>query len=383
MIYLDYHATTPCDPLVVEAMLPYFTEQFANPSSTTHRAGRNAAKAIEQARQQVASLIGADPSEIIFTSGATESNNLAIMGLAQYTGNQRRKIVSTSIEHKAVIAPAKHLEKSGFEIVNIPVDSVGRVNQPAAREAIDTNTIVVSIQAANNEIGTIQDIPFLANLAHEQGAIFHTDAAQAVGKIPLDVVKWDVDLLSISSHKFYGPKGVGALFIRGGPFALPLAPLFFGGGQENDIRPGTLNVPGIVGLGKASELCIELMREEAIRIGELRDGLETELLNSFSFAYRNGDINNRLPGNSNLTFPGIDAEALIANVPELSISTGSACTSGAPSPSHVLLAIGLSREEAHEAIRIGVGRYTTREETVQASQMIITAVKRIRALAYK
>ncbi len=381
MIYLDYHATTPCDPRVVEAMLPYFTEQFANPSSATHRAGKTAAKAVEQARRQVAELIGAEPKEIIFTSGATESNNLAILGLARHPNNKRRKIVTMAIEHKAVLAPGKHLEKLGFELVVLPVDAVGRVNQAAAREAIDEDTVLVSIQAANNEIGTIQDIPFFAHLAHEHGAYFHTDAAQAVGKIPVDVGEWDVDLLSISAHKLYGPKGVGALFVRGGPYTLPLEPLVYGGGQESDVRPGTMNVPGIVGLGAACALCQAEMADESLRIASLRNQLEELLLAQIPKPQRNGDLEHRLPGNSSLTFPGVDAEALIANVPDLSLSAGSACTSGAPAPSHVLLAIGLSRQEAQQTVRVGLGRYTTGEEITMTSQLIENAVKRILAVS--
>lgn len=377
MIYLDYHATTPCDPRVVEAMLPYFTEQFANPSSATHRAGKSAAKAVEQARRQVAELIGAEPREIIFTSGATESNNLAILGLARHANNKRRKIVTTAIEHKAVLAPGKHLEKLGFEMVVLPVDAAGRINRDAAQEAIDKNTVVVSIQAANNEIGTIQDIAYFAHLAHEQGALFHTDAAQAVGKIPVDVAEWDVDLLSISAHKLYGPKGVGALFVRGGPYGLPLEPLVYGGGQEADVRPGTMNVPGIVGLGKACALCQDEMAVESQRVAILRDHLESLLFAQISNVQRNGDLTNRLSGNSSLTLPGIDAEALIANVPELSLSAGSACTSGTPAPSHVLLAIGMGREAAHQTIRIGLGRFSTEEEIITAANLIGDGASRI------
>lgn len=380
MIYLDYHATTPCDPRVVEVMLPYFTEQFANPSSATHRAGKTAARAVEQARRQVAELICAEPNEIVFTSGATESNNLSILGLARHPGNKRRKVVTTDLEHKAVLAPGKHLQKLGFDLVILPVDSAGRVDRSAAREAIDEETVLVSIHAANNEIGTIQDIPFFANLAHDQGAFFHTDAAQAVGKIPIDVNEWDVDLLSISAHKLYGPKGVGALFVRGGPYTLPLEPLVYGGGQESDVRPGTLNVPGIVGLGAACELCEREMAEEAPRIAALRDQLEHLLISQLTDLKLNGDLNNRLPGNSSLTIPGVDAEALIANVPELSLSAGSACTSGTPAPSHVLLAIGLSRAEAMQTIRIGLGRYSQESEIQTAGMLICEAVARIRSL---
>jgi cysteine desulfurase len=381
MIYLDYHATTPCDPRVVKTMLPYFMEQFANPSSATHHAGKTAAKAVENARRQVANLIGAEPKEIIFTSGATESNNLSILGLAHHSGNKRRKIVTTAIEHKAVLEPGKHLEKLGFELVILPVDSAGRVDRNAAQRAIDEDTVVVSIQAANNEIGTIQDISFFANLAHEHGAFFHTDAAQAVGKIPVDVADWDIDLLSISAHKVYGPKGVGALFIRGGPYALPIEPLVYGGGQELDIRPGTMNVPGIVGMGIACALSQTEMVDEASRVSILRDQFEQLLSTQFPNLCRNGDLNHRLAGNSSLTFTGIDAEALIANLPELSLSAGSACTSGTPAPSHVLLAIGLSRKEAQQTVRVGLGRFTTEEEILTANQLIEAAIRRIQSIS--
>lgn len=382
MIYLDNHATTPCDPRVLEVMLPYFGEQFANPSSITHKAGRSAANAIEKARNQVAELIGARTKEVIFTSGATESNNLAILGIANFDSNKRRKIVISSIEHKAVISPSKYLEKHGFELTILPVDNTGGVDKNEAQKAIDQNTCLVSIQTANNEIGTIQDILFFSRLAHENGAYFHTDAAQAVGKIHIDVDDLEIDLLSISSHKMYGPKGVGSIFIRGGAFALPINPLFFGGGQEDDVRPGTYNVPGIIGLGKAALLCKDEMKAESSRITELRNQLEGLLISNYPNTIRNGDLQNRLPGNISLTLPGIDAEALIANLPNLSLSAGSACTSGSPSPSHVLLAIGRTREEAHQTIRIGLGRFTTHDEILVANEDFIHAIKRISEISH-
>jgi cysteine desulfurase len=377
IIYLDNHSSTPCDPRVVEAMLPYFTEAYANPSNALHVLGRRAADAVEEARCRIASLIGASPREIVFTSGATESNNLAILGLAKRADGARRKIVTSPIEHKSVIEAAKHLTGSGFEITFLPVDATGTVSIKAAEELIDDQTLLVSVQAANNEIGTIQPIAEISAIAHARGAVFHSDAAQAAGKIALDVDCLGVDLLSISAHKLYGPKGVGAVYVRGGASTKRLAPLFHGGGQERDLRPGTLNVPGIVGLGQACALCAAEMHEEARRIGQLRDRLEEELLRAIPDLRRNGNLTNRLPGNSSLTFPGVEADALLLNVPELALSTGSACTSGAPEPSHVLTAVGLPRDLAHSTIRVGLGRFNTATEIHTAAILLRGAYHRL------
>ena len=377
MIYLDNHATTPCDPAVVRAMLPYFGEAYGNPASALHAPGQAAAEAVEEAREHVAALIGAMRSEVLFTAGATESNNLALFGLAYAAGEGRRRIVTTAVEHKAVLGPCRALGKQGFDVVVLPVDEKGRIDLDAAEEAIDEDTLLVSVQAANNEIGTIQPVAEVARLAHEKGALVHCDAAQAVGKVPVDVEDWDVDLFSVSAHKLYGPKGVGALYVRGGPYALPISPLLVGGGQEKGLRAGTLNVPGIVGLGEACRLSEQLLPQESARIGALRDRLEEAVLQGAPAMRRNGAAENRLPGNCSLIFPGIDAEALVVNAQELAISTGSACTSGAPEPSHVLLATGLSREEAYATVRIGVGRFNTEEEMDRAAEAILRASERL------
>lgn len=380
LIYLDNHATTPCDPAVVQAMLPYFERAYANPSSTAHRSGREAAEAVDRAREQVAALVEAQAGEMIFTSGATESNNIAILGLAKGSESGKRRIVTTAIEHKAVLGPCKELSRQGMDVVVLPVDEEGRIDLDAAEGAINENTLLVSVQAASNEIGTIQPVAEMARLAHDKGALIHCDAAQAVGKVPVDVNEWDVDLMSVSAHKFYGPKGVGALYIRGGPYSMPLKPLVIGGGQERQLRAGTLNVPGIVGSGEACELCRRWLPDEARRISMLRDRLENEILARVEGAWRNGPLEGRLPGNSSLTFPETDADALIINTPDLAISTGSACTSGAPEPSHVLVAIGLSRESASSTIRIGVGRFNNAEEISEATGMILKALGRLSRL---
>lgn len=378
MIYLDHHATTPCDPAVVRAMLPYFEQAYANPSSTAHEAGREASEAVAEAREQVAALVGARSGEVIFTSGATESNNLAIMGLARGSeGNARKRVVTSAIEHKAVLGPCEELSRQGMDVVILPVDGKGMLDLDAAAEAIDGNTLLVSVQAANNEIGAIQPVAEIARLAHDKGAVIHCDAAQAVGKMPVDVEEWDVDLMSISAHKLYGPKGTGALYVKGGPYALPLKPLVVGGGQERQLRAGTLNVPGIVGFGEACELCQRRMPEETVHISMLRDRLEGEILAGAEGAWCNGPRNQRLSGNSSLTFPGIDADALLINTPELAISTGSACISGAPEPSHVLRAIGLTRKDADSTIRIGVGRFNDKEEVGEAVNHILAAINRL------
>lgn len=381
LIYLDYHATTPCDPRVVQVMLPYFSEVFDNPSSTMHAAGQQAAAAVERAREQVAALIGARRGEFVFTSGATESNNLAIAGIARAAGSKRRRIVMTAIEHKSVLVLGLELSRQGFDVIVLPVDGEGRVSIEAAREAINNDTLLVSVQAASNEVGTIQRIAEIAELAHERGALMHTDAAQAVGKISVNIEKWGVDFLSLSAHKLYGPKGVGALYVKGGPRRQPIAPLVYGGGQEWELRSGTLNVPGIVGLGEATRLCQESFVAECHQVAGLRDQLEQKLFRAILGLKLNGALNNRLPNNSSLTFPGVDAEALIANLPGLVLSTGSACTSGAPEPSHVLVALGLSRDEAYSTLRVGLGRFTTQADVDCASEAIVGAYKRLMDLA--
>lgn len=379
VIYLDNHSTTRCDPCVVEAMLPYLVEDYGNPSNGLNVFGRRAADGVEVAREQVAALIGARPDEIVFTSGATESNNLAILGTARRT-TERRKIFISTIEHKSVLEAAAHLGEQGYEVAVLSVDSTGTVDPTAAADAVDDQTALVSVHVANNEIGTIQPIAEIAALAHARGAIVHCDAAQAVGKIAVNVYDLDVDLLSISGHKLYGPKGIGALYVRGGASARRLSPLVFGGEQERGLRPGTLNVPGIVGLGRACEICRAEMADDASRVGGLRDDLESRLVAAIPGLGRNGKLDRRLPGNSSLTFPGVDADALLLNVPELALSTGSACTSGAPDPSHVLTAIGLPRDLALSTIRVGLGRFTTQAEVQTAASLLVNAYRRLSAV---
>ena len=373
-IYLDYNATTPCDPLVVEKMRPYFSEIYGNPSNTLHRQGRIAAKAVDEARDQVAGLISADPKEIYFTSGATESNNLAIFGIARLLQkNARRRIVTCQVEHKAVLLPCKKLENEGYEIVFLPVDSGGRVQMDDAVTAIDDKTLLVSLQAANNEIGTLQPIVEISAIAHEHGAWFHTDAAQAVGKILVNVDDLGVDLLSMSAHKLYGPKGIGALYIRGGTRHIPIEPLILGGGQESGLRSGTTNVPAIVGFGEASRIVSKTLSGESIQITSLRDRLEQALTENISSLRINGNRVQRLPNTSSLTFPGVDADALLLNLPDVMMGTGSACTSGAIEPSHVLQAIGLSRDDASSTIRASLGRFTTESDIQKACILIAEA----------
>ncbi|MER3555215.1 MAG: IscS subfamily cysteine desulfurase [Meiothermus sp.] len=381
VIYLDNHATTPCDPRVLQAMLPYFTEFFGNPSSSLHQPGRKAAQAVEHARGQVAELIGAKPGEIVFTSGASESNNLAIFGVAEAYRGERQRIVTTPIEHKAVLEPFRQLTRGGFEAVFLPVDARGRVDLEAAQQVIDDRTLLVSVQAANNEIGTIQPVPEIAALAHRCGALVHCDAAQAVGKIPLDVGSWDVDLLSISAHKLYGPKGVGALYVAQGLKKTALQPQILGGGQESGLRSGTLNVPGIVGLGEACEIARVSMPEESRRISRLRDAFESGLRAVIPGIRVNGDLENRLPGNSSITFPDIEADALLLNMPHVALSMGSACNAGAIEPSYVLTSIGLSRDLAHSTVRIGWGRFNQEDDVATALACLSEAYSRLVALA--
>lgn len=363
IIYLDNNATTPCDPRVVKKMLPYLTEIYANPSNGYHRLGRQAAKAVEIAREQIANLIGAQPYEIFFTSGATESNNLAIFGTTRFLKSGiRNRIVTSIIEHKAVLLPCKVLADEHFDVVHIPVTHQGEINLEAMRESIDETTLLVSIQLANNEIGTVQPIREITEYAHKMGALVHTDAAQAVGKISVNVNDLGVDLLSISAHKLYGPKGIGALYIRGGIKAITVTPLFFGGGQEAGLRSGTLNVSSIVGFGEAAQICIENLIYEHRQIQNMRDTFEQDLLSRIPGLVINAKNASRLPNTSSITFPDVDADVLLLNLSNVMLSTGSACNSGAIEPSHVLQAVGLSREAAQRTIRASIGRFNSEEQ---------------------
>lgn len=376
-VYLDYHASTPCDPRVVEKMLPYLLDCFANPSSTIHAAGRGAAEAVEAARRQVASAIAAEPSEIVFTSGATESNNLAILGTVGAAPNDRLKVLASAIEHKSVLAPCRKLPERGPRLEVIPVQRDGRIDLGRFAQRLDERVFLVSVQAVNNEIGTIQPVREIVQIAHAAGTLVHCDAAQALGRIPVDVGDWGVDLLSLSGHKCYGPKGVGALYIRGGARSAPLESLVFGGDQESGLRSGTLNVPGIVGFGESAEIAAEECQSDVSRIAPLRDWLEEQILSNIPGSRRNGSLNHRIACNSSLTFPGVEAEALIAQTRDVYLSTGSACTTGAPEPSHVLTEIGLVHADAYSTIRIGLGRYTTSEDTTQAASRLIQVALRM------
>jgi cysteine desulfurase len=365
---------------VLEVMLPFFLETYANPSSTVHQAGREAAMAVEKAREQVAGLIDCRPGEILFTSGATESNNLALLGAVHAAPAGRNRILAGAIEHKSVLEPCRLLGGRGFEFATIPVHHDGQLDLAALVDFVDEHTAVVSVQAANNEIGTLQPLAEVAQIAHRVGAVVHCDAAQAPGRIPIDVRESDVDLLSVSGHKCYGPKGVGALYVKGGMRTAPLAPIMTGGGQEHGLRPGTLNVPGIVGFGRAAELAIEDLAVESRRVSRLRDELESFVMSRFPGAHRNGAECRRLAGNSSLTFPGVEADALVVQLTDVVISTGSACTSGAPEPSHVLTAIGLSREEASGTVRLGLGRFTLETDVEYAARRLVEVALRVREL---
>ncbi len=374
-VYLDNQATTPCDPRVLQAMLPWFSERFGNPSSIEHVLGRDAEAAVEEARAAMAALIGAATSEIVFTSGATESNNLAIKGAARFarsTGDPRRRIITVATEHKCVLESVSVLGQEGFAPVFLPVGPDGLLDPEELAAALAEPTLLVSVMAVNNETGVIQDIPALAVMAHAAGALFHTDAAQAAGKIPIDVRAWDVDLLSLSGHKIYGPKGVGALFVRRRP-RVRLVPLFSGGGQERGLRSGTLPAPLIVGLGEAARLALAEREEDQVRIAALRARLLSALSAAVPGLRVNGAANARIAGNLNLTFPEATAARLMEAAPDLCVSTGSACTSAAIEPSYVLRAMGLSREEAGRTLRIGIGRFTSAADVDFAAAALAAA----------
>ena len=374
-IYLDNHATTPLDPRVLAAMRPWWEENFANPASVEHALGRAAEEAVEEARGHVAALLGADPREIIFTSGATESNNLAIKGAARFARQQRgeeapRRILTTAIEHKCVLESVRDLQAEGFEPVILPVGPNGLLEPEVLRAALaEAPALLVSVMAVNNEIGVVQDLPTLAAIAKEAGALFHSDAAQAAGRVALDVRETPFDLISLSGHKIYGPKGVGALYVRRRP-RVRLAPLFSGGGQERGLRSGTLPAPLLVGLGEAARLARLEAEADATRIAALRDRLLAGLTPLVPGLALNGDADRRVPGNLNLTFPGADAQVMLARLSDLCVSTGSACSSAAIEPSYVLRAIGLAEAEARASLRIGIGRFTSPADVDRAATLL-------------
>jgi len=375
-IYLDYQASTPVDPRVCEAMSPYFTKEFGNPHSTTHIYGIQAHKAIEQARGEVAKVINALAEEIIFTSGATEANNLAILGSCRALKNQgKSEIISVRTEHKSVLGPLKALESEGFKIILLPVQKNGIIKIEELEKALSPKTALVSVMAANNEIGVLQPIKEIAKLAHEHGALFHTDAAQAYGKIPIDVKDLQIDLLSISGHKIYGPKGVGTLFIRNGVTILPIS---YGGGQERSLRPGTLPTPLCVGLGEASRIAQAELFTESTRVLALRNKLLSLLQSELSGVIVNGDMNARLPGNLNLSLEGVDSRSLLSSLKGIAVSVGSACSSDNTEVSYVIQALDPKKILPPATLRLSIGRFTTEREVELAASEIIAVVKNLR-----
>ncbi|WP_207216272.1 IscS subfamily cysteine desulfurase [Candidatus Finniella inopinata] len=379
-IYLDYQATTPCDPRVLEKMLPYFSGIFGNAHSRNHLHGWMAEEAIETARQQIADVIGADEREVIFTSGATESNNMAIKGVASFYQDQKNHIVTCVTEHKCVLDSCRRLEQEGFEVTYLPVQPNGLIDLNQLRDAITDKTVLVSIMAVNNEIGVIQPLSEIGKICREKGTLFHTDAAQAVGKIPLDVNEMNIDLLSISGHKVYGPKGIGALFVRRKP-RVRMQALISGGGQERGMRSGTLPTPLCVGFGEACALAWREMSKEDQRIRVLSQRLYKGLTDQLPYVYLNGDAVQRIPGNLNLSFAYVEGEGLMMGFKELSVSSGSACTSSSLEPSYVLRALGVEEELAHTSIRFGIGRYTTMPEIDLTIEKVVKAVERLREMS--
>jgi cysteine desulfurase len=379
-IYLDYQATTPMDPRVLEAMMPYFTYKFGNPHSRSHSYGWEAEEGVEKARGQVAKLIGADEKEVIFTSGATESNNLAIRGVAEFYKDRKNHIVTTVTEHKCVLDTCRHLEQNGFEVTYLPVQKNGLIDLDQLRDAITDKTVVVSIMAVNNEIGVIQPLVEIGRICREKKTFFHTDAAQAAGKIPLDVEAMNIDLMSISGHKIYGPKGIGALYVRRKP-RVRLVPLIVGGGQERGFRSGTLPTPLCVGLGEAAEICMKEMDGEARRLKKLQERMLKGLQAKLPEIYVNGDLEHRIPGNLNISFAHVEGESLMMGIKGLSVSSGSACTSASLEPSYVLRALGVEEEMAHTSLRIGLGRFTTEQEVDTAVADLVHHVTKLREMS--
>ena len=379
-IFMDYHSTTPVDPRVLEAMLPYFTTHFGNAASRNHAFGWTAEKAVDDAREQVGQLIGASGKEIVFTSGATESNNLAIKGAAHFYKDRGNHIITTQIEHKSVLDTCKRLELEGFEVTYLPVEADGQVRPEAVRAAMTDRTILVSVMLANNEIGTIQPLKEIGQIVKERGALLHSDAVQGIGKIPFDVSDVQADLVSLTAHKIYGPKGVGALYVRRKP-RVRLEAQIDGGGHERGLRSGTLNVPGIVGFGKACEVAMQDMAVESARIAQLRDRLESRLMQVLPHVFRNGSVAHRLPGNANLSFAYVEGEGLLMALKDVAVSSGSACTSASLEPSYVLRALGIGEELAHTSIRYGLGRFTTEEEVDFVVKLTADKVQRLREMS--
>jgi cysteine desulfurase len=380
-IYLDNHSTTPCDPRVVEVMLPYFTEKFGNSASRNHSFGWEVEEGVEHARKQIAHLIGADAKEIIFTSGATESDNLALQGIVAMYREKGDHIITSATEHRAVIDTAKYLEKKGVTVTFLPVDKAGMVSPDDVRNAITDKTILISVMLANNEIGTINPIAEIGKIAKEKGIIFHCDATQGVGKIPVNVQEMGIDLMSFTSHKIYGPKGVGALYVRRKAPRVRLEPMIYGGGHERGMRSGTLPVPLIVGFGKAAELCEQEMATEAVRMAKMRDRLQAGIMSAMDEVYLNGHPTERLPGNLNISFAYVEGEALLMGVKEIALSSGSACTSATLEPSYVLRALGVGSDLAHSSIRFGIGRFNTDEEIEYTIGRMLKAVTHLREMS--
>ena len=380
-IYLDYQATTPLDPRVLEAMLPYFGDVFGNAASRSHSFGWEAEKAVERARDQIGSLIGASPKEIVFTSGSTEAINLAIKGVADMYGSKGQHIVTSQAEHKAVLDTCKHLEKRGLEVTYLEPDEYGRHSAEQVRDALRDDTILVAIMWANNEIGTLNPVREIGAVCKERGVLFLSDGTQAVGKIPVNVQADNVDLLCLSAHKIYGPKGVGCLYVRRKKPRVRLVSQMDGGGHERGMRSGTLNVPGIVGLGEACAICERELESEAANARALRDNFEERILAGLDHVTLNGHPEERLPGCSNLSFLCVEGESLIMGINDLAVSSGSACTSASLEPSHVLQSMGVGDELAHSSIRFGFGRFTTQEEVDHAVKVVITAVEKLRELS--
>ncbi len=379
-IYMDYQATTPLDPRVFEVMKPYFLEKFGNPHSRSHQYGWEAEDATEIAREHVASVIGADPKEIIFTSGATESNNLALQGLAGFYGDKKNHIITVKTEHKCVLDTCRHLERQGFTVTYLEVQKNGLINLDDLKNAIREDTLVVSVMGINNEIGIIQPLKEIGKITREKGVFFHTDIAQAFGKIPVDVEEMNIDLASISGHKIYGPKGIGALYVRRRP-RVRLEPLFNGGGQERGFRSGTLATPLVVGLGEAARIAKLEMADETVRLRKLYNKMYSALVDGIPDVYLNGDKELGYPGNLNISFAYVEGESMLMAIRGLAVSSGSACTSASLEPSYVLYALGVGDELAHTSIRFGIGRFTTEDEVDRAIEIVKSNVEKLRAMS--